>query len=443
MEPGTVTHAQVGSLDLVISSGQMTKEVYQCYIDPNADTTSDHEAIITKLEINRQPRDKNHLSKFQVEKLDEKVFKATLLAKSDLVKASLENAKAAQKNTAKRQNLIDQAADVLVQAIHSSLTLSTCRVMGASGREPWWNETCQDVVQKVRNYWREILLEEDAGIDNPGVGEKLKTLRNKLRKQVKSAKKRYYQDVINGLTSKTIFQAVKWPNTIQTYTTPPIQKADDTLAVSNQDKQEALRSELLSAKDLFLGSNSDSTTARSFFEETRAPAPEWHTCIWQEVEKAVFSTGNTLAGMDEIPPMIVKKAWPVVKEEITLLFQLCLDEEHHPLAFETAVLCALPKPGLRSKHLPRLYQLIALLSCLGKALEKVVARRLSEIAIRTRLISPIHFGAVARCLAVDAAAMLTHDKEKAWQDSEMLTTLAFDIKGAFDTITEKILTACL
>ena len=122
----------------------------------------------------------------------------------------------------------------------------------------------------------------------------------------------------------------------------PIQKADGTLAVSNQDKQEALRSELLSAKDLSLGSNSYSTTARSFLEETRAPAPDWHTCTWQEVEKAVFCTGNTSAGMDEIPPMIIKKAWPVIKEEITLLFQLCLDEGHHPLAFKKVILCALP-----------------------------------------------------------------------------------------------------
>lgn len=98
---------------------------------------------------------------------------------------------------------------------------------------------------------------------------------------------------------------------------------------------------------------------------------------------------------------------------------------------------------MRTKHLPRSYRLIALLSCLGKALEKVIARRLSEIAIRTKLMSPIHFGAIARGSAVDAAATLTHDVERAWQDSEVLTTLAFDIKEAFDTITENRLTARL
>ena len=86
------------------------------------------------------------------------------------------------------------------------------------------NESYQDTVQKVQNYWREIQLEENARIDNPKAREKLETPKNKLRKQVKSAKKTYHQDVINGFTNKTVFQTVKWPNTIQTYTRPLFKK---------------------------------------------------------------------------------------------------------------------------------------------------------------------------------------------------------------------------
>ena len=44
---------------------------------------------------------------------------------------------------------------------------------------------------------------------------------------------------------------------------------------------------------------------------------------------------------------------------------------------------------------------------------------------------------------MDAAATLLHDVEKAWQDNEVLTALAFDIKGAFDTVMKKRLTARL
>lgn len=204
-----------------------------------------------------------------------------------------------------------------------------------------------------------------------------------------------------------------------------------------------LRSELFSAKDLSLGLNSDLTTAKNFFEETRAPALDWHTCKWQEIEKAIFSMGNISAGMNKILPIIVKKAWPVVKEEIIFLFQLCLNEEHHPLVFKTVVLCALLKSRLRPNHLPYSYRLIALLLYLTKTLEKIIACKLSKIAIKIRLISLIHFGVVAKRLAVDVVATLTHDLEKAWQDSKMLTVLVFDIKRAFNIVTEKKVIACL
>lgn len=115
---------------------------------------------------------------------------------------------------------------------------------------------------------------------------------------------------------------------------------------------------------------------------------------------------------------------------------MCLEEGYHPRVFKNATLCALPKPGKRSRSLPRSYRLIALLSCLGKALERIVARRLAYIALKCKLFSPLHFGATPRRSAVDAAATLTHDIERGFQDREIMTVLAFDIKGAFDRVTD-------
>lgn len=122
------------------------------------------------------------------------------------------------------------------------------------------------------------------------------------------------------------------------------------------------------------------------------------------------------------------------------MFQLCLEEGYHPAVFKTAILCALPKPGNRPKHLPRSYRLIALLSCLGKVLERFVARRLGDIGLKSRLVSPTHFRAIPGRSAVDAACTQTHDVERAWEKKEILTALAFDIKGTFDTVTEGRLT---
>lgn len=155
-----------------------------------------------------------------------------------------------------------------------------------------------------------------------------------------------------------------------------------------------------------------------------------------EIEITIFQAGNISAGPDGIPPLVIKKVWPVYKEEITRLFQGCLEKGYHPAVFKNATLCALPKPGKRPRSLPRSYRLTALLSCLGKALERVVARRLAHLALKYKLFSPLHSGATPRRSTVDAAATLTHDVEKAFQDQEVVTALAFDIKGVFDRVTD-------
>ena len=103
-----------------------------------------------------------------------------------------------------------------------------------------------------------------------------------------------------------------------------------------------------------------------------------------------------------------------------------------PYTFKNATF----KPGKRPRLLPRWYRLIALLSCLGKVLERVVARRLVHLALKYKLFSLLHFGATPRRLAVDAAATLIHDVEKTFQDQEVMSALVFDIKLAFDRGTD-------
>ena len=232
---------------------------------------------------------------------------------------------------------------------------------------------------------------------------------------------------------------MKWPTSTRKYTTPPIQKPDGLLATSNKEKRDALKQVLLTPTAQSCG-NSSTTGLADLYIESRDFVMEWYTCSSKEVEEAILRSGNTSPGVDETPPLIIRKVWPILANEITLLFQLCLNEGYHPTVFKTAILCALPKIGNRPKHLPRSYRLIALLSCLEKVLERIVARRLARIALKSRLISPVHFGAIPGRSAVDAACTLTHDVERAWEQEDILTALAFDIKGAFDAVTKERLT---
>ena len=103
----------------------------------------------------------------------------------------------------------------------------------------------QFAVTKLRNLCREQRLEELHQIENPWLEDRIGEAKKTLRKVVKHSKRLYYQKVIGDLDSKTVFKAIRWPNSIRRYTTPPIELADGTLATSNQEKQYALKTALL------------------------------------------------------------------------------------------------------------------------------------------------------------------------------------------------------
>ena len=249
---------------------------------------------------------------------------------------------------------------------------------------------------------------------------------------MKLAKCNYYHNLIEGLDHHTIFRAVGWTTSQRQYTIPPIKRSNRSLTTSNIAKQQAIRETLLILTE---GIGQD-TSAVDLSQEERNGIPETHMCTKEEVEYAISRIGNSSAGEDKIPPGIIKKAWPVLKKHITSFFGMCLHNGHHPQCFKSAILCALLKPGKRIRSEPRSYRLIALLSCLGKVLQRVVARRLSTFALKAKVFSNLHFGAIFSRSAVDAAATFTHDVKKAMQQQNVVTALAFNIKDAFDNVSK-------
>ena len=94
----------------------------------------------------------------------------------------------------------------------------------------------------------------------------------------------------------------------------------------------------------------------------------------------------------------------------------------------------IPKPNKLDRTSYRAYRPIALLSVLGKGLERLLARKISWLAISLRVLSAQHFGALPLRSAVDLTTCLTHDIEKALNNKLKATLLTLDIKGAFDNV---------
>ncbi|OAQ93892.1 reverse transcriptase [Purpureocillium lilacinum] len=92
------------------------------------------------------------------------------------------------------------------------------------------------------------------------------------------------------------------------------------------------------------------------------------------------------------------------------------------------------KPGKRDLSKPRAWRPISLLSCLGKGLERLIARRLAWASIHYGVLQPQQIGALPKRSAVDLVAALIHDIEVALARGMVATLVTMDVQGAFDTV---------
>ena len=94
----------------------------------------------------------------------------------------------------------------------------------------------------------------------------------------------------------------------------------------------------------------------------------------------------------------------------------------------------IPKVGRTDRTSPRSWRPIALLSCIGKGLERTVARRIAWTAMTHKILSPRHGGALPKRSAADLTAAFTHDTEAAWALNQHVTMVTLDVQGAFDAL---------
>jgi hypothetical protein len=108
----------------------------------------------------------------------------------------------------------------------------------------------------------------------------------------------------------------------------------------------------------------------------------------EEVERSTIRVSSTSLGTDRITVQLLKTCWAQVRTYICSIFQKCLELCYFPTAWKTAEVAIIPKVGKKDRTSPRSMRPIALLSCLGKGLERVVARRLAWTAMTYEILSP-------------------------------------------------------
>jgi len=97
------------------------------------------------------------------------------------------------------------------------------------------------------------------------------------------------------------------------------------------------------------------------------------------VKAAIWRMSPSKApGADGISAAILRKAWPIIGEDITGMFEKCISEAVFPSAWRNAKLVVIPKPGKKDLSDPKTYRPISLLPTLGKALETLIIQDLER-----------------------------------------------------------------
>jgi hypothetical protein len=121
-------------------------------------------------------------------------------------------------------------------------------------------------------------------------------------------------------------------------------------------------------------------------------------------------------------------------ERLANLMSACLRAGHHPRPWKEAIVCVIPKPNRADYTLAKNFRPISLLECLGKLLEKIVAKIIYSNMAKYALVPTTQYGGRNASSTLDTGLTLLHDIEAAHRSKLRAGLLLFDIQGYFDHI---------
>jgi hypothetical protein len=167
----------------------------------------------------------------------------------------------------------------------------------------------------------------------------------------------------------------------------------------------------------------------------------WPRVVKTEVKDAIFlSFIRKASGPDRISFRILREAYEAIPEFFNLLFPALIGAGYHPKCFKKAIGVILKtpqnaRPPYRDYELPKAYRVISLFNCFGKAAEKIVVTRLSNLAEVKKVLHRMQIGGRRQKSAVNAAMLLTDYIQEKWtRFGEKGFAVLMDIANAFAAV---------
>ncbi|ESZ89467.1 reverse transcriptase [Sclerotinia borealis F-4128] len=290
---------------------------------------------------------------------------------------------------------IDDFAEQLTQIIKQAMTAVGTTDKGKGKAAPWWIAECK------RAYTEHLSRQAAPGSPPTTATKDFKTT-------VRAAKRDYWRHIIDDISSdKDLYKIVSWHKLAPNLKSPPI-TSNGVVIEDSMEKAEAFRTEILDR-----------------FRNGHLPWNSWLTL--EEVEASIIGVSSMSPGTDQVTVRILKACWDYLKDPLRWLYQKCLEHSYFPKTWKLAEVAMLPKIGKKDMTSARLWRPITLLSCIGKGLERIVAKRLGWTALRYGIISPQHGEALPKRSAMDLVVSFIYDVEVVLGTGKKVTIVIMDM----------------
>ncbi|APA14489.1 hypothetical protein SS1G_06411 [Sclerotinia sclerotiorum 1980 UF-70] len=328
--------------------------------------------------------------------------------------------------------VLDEAAKEFTRIITYSAETSIPRIKSTKRAKPWWSPELKALRKRLSNAFEnaKICPEDD-------MFKKIyQSARNHYFQAIKTAKKNHWNEFLEKEDTQSIFKAMSYTKDIQTERIPNIRSNPSKLENSFEGKCSAFRSTLFPPPPF--------TPPPNWESYKQSKKWEWPDLTESELLNACSAKikGKT-PGPDGITQDIIIQAYKAIPKAFFTLFSHLINLGYHPSCWKQATGAILKKPSKPDYSAPKAYRVIALLNCLGKISERILAQRLSYLAETTQLLHYSQMGGRQKKSAIDTAILLTTEIERNSRSKKKTSTLFLDVKGAFDHVSmNKLLDIC-
>ena len=324
---------------------------------------------------------------------------------------------------------LDSLASRLTNAITQAASTSIPRIKTGPRSKPWWNDQLKDLRRDLHRKQRCYVKE--AARCSPADCFLWKrdflNARNLYFQKIKAAKRDHWNQFLEKEDPQSIFKAMSYTRNTTSQRIPPIQSGSG-LQDSFDGKCSAFRQTLFPTPP-----QTDLPDWERY--NPRINSWEWPPLSRIEVHEACSSkVKSKTPGPDNITQDMVIAAYQAEEDLLFRIFSLFFDYGYHPRCWKQATGVILKKAGKPDYSAPKAYRVISLLNCLGKVLERMLAKRLGALAEVTHLLHPSQMGGRSRKSAIDTGLLLLDEVQRQRRRGRLTSTVFLDIKGAFDHV---------